>query len=231
MTDEKINALREKMVDAVSSFLKEKEVNAQRITTGNKKTLVKADFGFCEQTGTRHRLDVVLVDDQTLYLGMMNLIQLGPAGAVSQRVKTMVDWFEDKEEREMKDVFMLQLVANQYLQTYPTASDLLWTAVESSNSYPLSKVRRGKDGEVYVSTHLSMDGETVPDLLGEALTRLLVHTSAVVRICGLVDQYLLPETRGSVAADALLDERWNGDDDEDKDRPANEEEADEEVIL
>ena len=219
-------------MEAVQAFLLEKEINAESVTAGESKTLATADFGFADRTKTRHRLEVVLADDQTLYLGMMNLIDLGPAGSVSNRVRAMVDWFEDKEEKEMKDVFMLQLVANQYLSTNPDVNELLWAAVESTNSFPLTKVRRSDEGVVSVTTHIHMDGESIPDAFDSMLNRLLVHTSAVVRICGLVDQYLVPKARGVVAADALLDERWNGGEGVDKDCPAdNKEEDGEDVML
>jgi len=232
MTDEKINVLREKMVATIHAFLSGTDIAAESVVAGEGKTLVEVEFGFFDTTKTRHHLKVVLADDQMLYMGMMNLINLGSMGAVGNRVRTMVDWFDDKDEKEMQDVFMLQLVASQYLNAYPDANELLWAAVDSTNSLPFTKVSRDDGGEVRVTTHVNMDGDGIPSVFDDMLRRLFVHTSAVVRICGLVDRYLVPQARGVVAADVLFDERLSGHDGKDKDCLAeNTEEDGEDVML
>ena len=229
MTEQISDDVRDAMVAAVTEVLRKMDINAHSIEKGEKRTLATVDFGHVESTATNHKMDFIWYDNNMLLIGMVGVLDLGPKGALMNRTRTMVNWFDDKEEKTIEDIFPLQMLGQQFLKATQTANDFIWTAIQTTNCLRFSKVACGTDGDVYVTTHMGFDGSIDAEMLEQYMTHVFSHTSWIMRIHSMIVEYVLPEKPATLSVGEVLEERFSKEEETDNKCPPEKDEGSDET--
>lgn len=223
MNDTITGEFRAKMADAVRKSFADLELDVNEVQTGEENTVVEVDMGYHRDTHSRHQLKVVKFDDSTLIMGIFGLLTVGVKGALHNRVSAMFRWFFDKEDLEIKDAFLLQLGANQYLQSNHSQDELIWIALEGSNcGHTFTKVQHNAEGDVYITTHMQSDFVNVPQDLDTYLRYVLSHAQSVVQRYRMIAEYVADGKELGDEINSIFSERFE---DADKTSPPDKEEG------